>query len=69
MGDVVSLPRAKRAHDKKVRRRLQAFAGLVESAAQLDVLLDQDLKLSGSPQLREEVKRMIIALNPKLREV
>lgn len=68
MGDVVSLPRAKRARDKKEQRKLAAYARLIESPVQLDILLDQDLKLRGNPTLRASVRAMLVKLNPKLQE-
>lgn len=68
MADVVSLPRAKRASEKKAQRKLSAYAALIESPVQLDILLDQDLRLRGNPAMRASVRAMLVNLNPKLRE-
>lgn len=68
MGLVKHKPFSKTAAGKKQQRRLAAFASIVESEAQLDLILNNDLKLKGNPIMREEVRRHILSLNPKLRE-
>ncbi len=62
-------PFHKTAGGKKKARRLAAFASAVESEAQLDIILNNDLKLRGNPILKAEVKKQIMALNPKLSEM
>jgi hypothetical protein len=59
-------PFHKTASGRKRARKLAAFSSLVESEAQLDVILDNDLKLRGNPILKAEVKKQILAMNPKL---
>ncbi len=61
-------PFHKTAAGKKQQRRLAAFASVVESEAQLDIILNNDLKLRGNPILKAEVKQQIMALNPKIAE-
>lgn len=63
----MSLPRVRSASDKKMRRRLAAFAAIVESEAQLDVILNQDKALRQNPWMRDKVRLMILELNPKLK--
>ncbi len=66
MGLVKDKPYHKTARGRKDARKLAWLASIVESEAQLDLLLAHDLRLKGNPILRAEVKHQILALNPKL---
>lgn len=65
---VGSKPFHKTAAGKKQARRLAAYASIVESEVQLDLLLANDLRLKHDLTLRAAVKAEILRLNPKLKE-
>lgn len=66
---VGSKPFHKTAAGRRQARHLRLLAGLVESVEQLDVILEQDLRLKHDPRMREAVKEEILRLNPKLKAV